>query len=143
MALTAGSSWPGRRRGSTSPTARSRSRSLVPGTDEGFDALSAELGLFADVGSPRLLALHDVAMDGGTLFYAMRHQVLGSLASPTREVPRRERLAAVARAADAAHELHEAGIVHRAIKPSNIFLDPAGAVLAEPRSPTWSRTGSR
>ena len=105
---------------------------LVPGTDEGFDALSAELGLFADVGSPRLLALHDVAMDGGTLFYAMRHQVLGSLASPTREVPRRERLAAVARAAHAAHELHEAGIVHRAIKPSNIFLDPAGAVLAEP-----------
>jgi serine/threonine-protein kinase len=105
---------------------------LVPGTDEGFDALSAELGLFADVGSPRLLALHDVAMDGGTLFYAMRHQVLGSLASPTREVPRRERLAAVARAAHAAHELHEAGIVHRAIKPSNILLDPAGAVLAEP-----------
>ena len=70
-------------------------------------------------------------MDGGTLFYAMRHQALGSLASPTREVPRRERRRGRP-GADAAHELHEAGIVHRAIKPSNIFLDPAGAVLAEP-----------
>ena len=71
-------------------------------------------------------------MDGGTRLLRHAPPALGSLAAPAREVPRRERLAAVARAAHAAHELHEAGIVHRAIKPSNIFLDPAGAVLAEP-----------
>jgi serine/threonine protein kinase len=105
---------------------------LAPASDGGFEALVGELEAFAEVGSPRLVPVHDVAMDGGRMFYAMRHLPLGSLGAPTREVSRRERLAAVARAARAAHELHEAGIVHRAIKPSNILLDPAGAVLAEP-----------
>jgi len=105
---------------------------LAPASDGGFDALVDELEAFAEVGSPRVVPVHDVAMDGGMMFYAMRHQPLGSLAAPTRDVSRRERLAAVARAARAAHELHEAGIVHRGIKPSNILLDPAGALLAEP-----------
>jgi serine/threonine protein kinase len=105
---------------------------MVPASEAGFEALVGELGAFADIGSPRLVPLHDVAMDGGMMFYAMRHQPLGSLAAPTRDVSRRERLRAVARAARGAHELHEAGIVHRAIKPSNILLDPAGAQLAEP-----------
>jgi serine/threonine-protein kinase len=105
---------------------------LAPATDGGFEALVGELSAFADVGSPRLVPLHDAAVDGGIMFYAMRHLPLGSLAAPTREVSRRERLLAVGRAAHAAHELHEAGIVHRAIKPSNILLDPAGARLAEP-----------
>jgi eukaryotic-like serine/threonine-protein kinase len=105
---------------------------LAPASDGGFEALVGELEAFAEVGSARLVPVHDVAMDGGMMLYAMRHLPLGSLAAPTREVSRRERLAAVAVAARGAHELHEAGIVHRAIKPSNILLDPAGAVLAEP-----------
>jgi serine/threonine-protein kinase len=38
----------------------------------------------------------------------------------------------VGQAARAAHDLHEAGIAHRAIKPANVFLGRAGAVLSEP-----------
>ena len=104
----------------------------APAVDGGFDAVVEELQAYAGVGSPLLVHLHDVGLEGSTVFYAMTHHPGGALASPAREVSRRERVAAVGRAAHAAHELHEAGIVHRAIKPSNILLEPGGSVLAEP-----------
>jgi len=104
----------------------------APAADGGFDAVVAELQAYAGVGSAKLLHLHDAGMEGTTVFYSMRHVPGGSLASPAKELPRRERVAAVARAARGAHELHDAGVVHRGIKPSNILLDAGGAVLAEP-----------
>lgn len=106
---------------------------LLPGaTQDRFELVADELGAYVGVGSPRLLPLYELGMDGTHLFYAMRHQPLGSLAAPTCHVSRHERLVAVGRAARAAHELHEAGVVHRAIKPGNILLDGRGALLAEP-----------
>ncbi|WP_448621969.1 protein kinase domain-containing protein [Geodermatophilus sp. URMC 65] len=103
----------------------------LTGTD-GFDALADELSLFAGLGSSHLLPMYDVGMDAGVVFYAMRHEPLGSLSAPARELTRRERLLAVARAARGAHELHEAGLPHRGIGPTNVLLGKAGAVLAEP-----------
>jgi serine/threonine-protein kinase len=103
----------------------------LPGTD-GFDALADELSLFASLGSPQLVPMYDVGTDGGVVFYAMRHEPLGSLAAPVRDLTRRERLQAVARAARGAHEMHEAGRAHRGIGPTNILLGKAGAVLGEP-----------
>jgi serine/threonine-protein kinase len=103
----------------------------LPGTD-GFDALADDLSVFAGLGSSRLLAMYDVGIDAGVVYYAMRHAVLGSLAAPRRELTRRERLLAVARAALGAHEMHEAGLAHRGIGPTNVLLDKGGAVLAEP-----------
>jgi eukaryotic-like serine/threonine-protein kinase len=103
----------------------------MPGTD-GFDALADDLALFAGLGSPQLVPMYDVGMDAGAVFYAMRHEPLGALAAPARDLSRRERLQAVAQAARGAHELHEAGLVHRGIAPTNILLDKAGGVLAEP-----------
>ena len=103
----------------------------LTGTD-GFDALADELSLFAALGSPRLVPMYDVGMEGGVVFYGMRHEALGSLAAPARELTRKECLRAVALAARGAHELHEAGLAHRAIGPTNILLDNAGATLAEP-----------
>ncbi len=91
-------------------------------------------------------------MEGDTVYYAMRHEPHGSLAAPVREASRRQRLAAVGEAARAVHELHEAGIVHRAIKPGNVFLGHEGALLSEPAvahllsrahpSPVWVRAGT-
>jgi len=103
----------------------------LTGTD-GFDDLAEELALFAGLGSPRLVPMYDVGIDAGAVFYAMRHARLGSLAAPARDLTRRERLQAVAGAARGAHDLHEAGVVHRNIAPSSILLDQAGAVLGEP-----------
>jgi serine/threonine-protein kinase len=71
-------------------------------------------------------------MDAGVVFYAMRHEPLGSLAAPARGLTRQEHLLAVARAARGAHAMHEAGLAHRGIGPANILLDRAGGVLAEP-----------
>ncbi len=108
----------------------------VPGSDTGFGAVAEELTAYADVGSERLLELYEVAMEGDTVYYAMRHEPHGSLAAPVREASRRQRLAAVGEAARAAHELHEAGIVHRAIKPGNVFLGHAVRCSPSRPSPT-------
>jgi serine/threonine-protein kinase len=105
---------------------------LSLGGTDGFDALADELGLFAALGSSQLVPMYDVGMDAGVVFYAMRHEPLGSLSAPARELTRRERLQAVAHAARGAHEMHEAGLVHRGIGPTNILLAKAGAVLGEP-----------
>lgn len=103
----------------------------LPGAD-GFDALAEELGLFAALGCPQLVPMYDVGTDAGTVFYAMRHEPSGSLAEPARELARRERLQAVATAARGAHAMHEAGLAHRGIGPTNVLLGAGGAVLAEP-----------
>lgn len=103
-----------------------------PGTDRGFAAVAEELTAYADVESTRLLELFELAMDGGTVFYSMQHEPLGSLGAPGRGTTRRQLLTAVAAAARAAHDLHEAGVAHRAIKPANVFLTRSGAVLSEP-----------
>jgi serine/threonine-protein kinase len=101
------------------------------GTD-GFDAVAEELTVFAALGCPQLLAMYDVGIDDARVFCAMRHEPLGSLAAPARQLSRREQLLAVARAARGAHALHEAGLAHRGIGPTNVVLGSAGAVLAEP-----------
>jgi eukaryotic-like serine/threonine-protein kinase len=103
----------------------------LAGTD-GFDAVAEELSLFAGLRSPQLVPMYDVGMDAGVVFYAMRHEQLGSLSAPARELTRGEQLAAIARAARGAHAMHEAGLPHRGIGPQNILLDRAGGVLAEP-----------
>jgi serine/threonine-protein kinase len=103
----------------------------LPGTD-GFDAVVDDLSLFAAIGAPQLVPMYDVGMDAEVVFYAMRHEPLGSLFAPAQELTRRDRLLAVARAARGAHEMHEAGLVHRGIGPTNVLLDRAGPVLAEP-----------
>jgi eukaryotic-like serine/threonine-protein kinase len=103
----------------------------LPASD-GFDALAEELSRVAGLRSPFLVPMYDVGMDGGAVFYAMRHEPMGSLAAPLRNLTRQERLAAVARAARGAHEMHEAGVAHGGIGPANVLLGKAGAVLAEP-----------
>lgn len=104
----------------------------APATEQGFQRVVEELRRCAALVSAPLVTIHEVGLEGATVFYAMRHHPLGSLASPSRQLPRQERVAAVARAARAAHALHEAGVVHRGIKPSNILMAAGGAVLAEP-----------
>lgn len=105
---------------------------LTGHTDEdAFRRTTRELRVFASVRSPYLVTLFDAGQEGSTFFYSMEYFPLGSLAAPARPLAKSEVLRAVAHAARAAHALHEAGIVHRSIKPANIMLVDDGARLSD------------
>lgn len=90
-----------------------------------------ELRAFASAASPYLVTLYDAGQQDGSFFYAMEYFPQGSLAAPATPLTRAQVLLAVAQAARAAHALHEAGVVHRSIKPENILLHPEGARLSD------------
>jgi len=96
-----------------------------------FRRVTEELRLFASIDSPYLVRLYDAGHEDGRLWYAMEYMPLGSLAAPTRELTREERLRAVAHAARGAHALHEVGVAHRDLKPANILLWEGGAKLSD------------
>jgi serine/threonine protein kinase len=100
-------------------------------TADTFRRATRELKAFAAVRSPYLVRLFDAGQQGGTFFYAMEWLPKGSLAAPSEPVSRPEALRAVACAARAAHDLHEAGIVHRDISPDNVLLADDGGRLAD------------
>lgn len=105
---------------------------LVGSTDEEtVRRTTKELRAFAATDSPYLVTLVDAGQQDGSFFYAMEYFPQGSLASPATPMTREQVLVAVAQAARAAHALHEAGVVHRSIKPENILLSPDGARLSD------------
>lgn len=95
------------------------------------DHLINELQVFAAVESPCLVTLFDAGQEGPSLYYAAEYCPLGSLASTDRTLSRAEVLRALRDAARATHALHEAGIAHGGIKPSNILLHADGGRLTD------------
>lgn len=105
---------------------------LAGGSDEdAFRRTTRELRAFAAAGSPYLVTLFDAGQQDRSFFYSMEYFPRGSLAEPAEPLTRRRVLATVAQAARAAHALHEAGIVHRSIKPANVLLTEDGARLSD------------
>lgn len=100
-------------------------------TADTFRRATRELKAFAAVRSPYLVRLFDAGQQGGTFFYAMEWLPRGSLASPSEPVSRSDATARSASAARAAHDLHEAGIVHRDVNPDNVLLADDGGRLAD------------
>jgi serine/threonine protein kinase len=100
-------------------------------TEDAVRRTTRELRAFAAVRSPHLTTLLDAGQEGNRFFYSMPYFPLGSLAAPARPLDRPEILRAVRHAALAAHALHEAGIVHRGIKPANVLLCEDGAKLSD------------
>ena len=90
-----------------------------------------ELAAFAEVDSPYLVTLYDAGQQDHDLYYSMEYLPGGSLAEPAEPLTRQAALTAVAHAARAAHALHEAGMSHNDIKPSNVLLHPGGGKLAD------------
>lgn len=114
--------------------------------DDALRRMARELKVFASVSSPYLVRLLDAGQDRDRLFYSLAYYPRGSLAQPSDELARGERLRAVVHACRAAHALHEAGVAHRGIKPANVLLHDNGAHLsdlglAEVLSPGQTVTG--
>jgi serine/threonine protein kinase len=85
----------------------------------------------ARVGSEYLVQLYDAGQEDEVFFCSMEYLPLGSLASAATALARADILRAMAHAARGAHALHEAGMAHRNIKPSNILLHEKGAKLSD------------
>ena len=100
-------------------------------SEDTFRRATRELRAFASAQSPYLVTLYDAGQQDHTFFYSMQYFAGGSLAAPSRTLTRSDVLRAVAQAARAAHALHEAGLVHRSIKPENVLLDDSGARLSD------------
>ncbi len=101
---------------------------VVGGSQEsGFRRFTRELKLFARVNSPHLVKLYDAGQHEDYFFYSMEWCEGGTLAEPKVELDRNAKLRAVADAARAVNDLHEAGIAHRDLRPGNILLRGDGS----------------
>jgi serine/threonine protein kinase len=96
-----------------------------------FRRATRELAAFATVKSSYLVTLYDAGQQGDDLYYSMEYLPAGSLADGEGALRPAQILSAVADAARAADALHEAGIAHNDIKPSNIMLHDTGAKLSD------------
>jgi serine/threonine protein kinase len=96
-----------------------------------FRWATRELRAFAAVRSPYLVAPFDAGQQDRVFFYSMEYLPGGSLAAPAGPLTAGAALRAVEHAARAAAALHDAGIVHRDIKPGNVLLHGGGAKLSD------------
>ncbi len=94
----------------------------VQASGDAAERLVTELRRFAAVGTPHLVRLLDAGQEGPTLFFASEFQPNGSIAQHAGRLDSTTVIRAIAEAARAAHALHNHGLVHRNIRPSNVLL---------------------
>jgi eukaryotic-like serine/threonine-protein kinase len=103
-----------------------------PAGEPELHKVAEELQRFVAAADPYLVGLHDVGLSNGRLYIAMEHCPHGSLAGAHGRLDHHTVARAVSHAARGVHALHEAGIAHRNIKPSNILLGAQSGKLSEP-----------
>jgi eukaryotic-like serine/threonine-protein kinase len=104
------------------------------GESVGAERFLREIGIAARLSHPRIVPLLDSGTAGGELFYVMPFVEGESLASRLgREgpLPVEEALEIAWQVATALAHAHERGIVHRDIKPDNILLTGAEALVTD------------
>ncbi|RMI35159.1 serine/threonine-protein kinase [Nocardia stercoris] len=85
----------------------------------------------AALGSPHVVPIFDYGDIDGRLFIAMQlleGEGLDALLARTGPLPAEHAVRVIAQAAEALHAAHAAGLVHRDVKPSNLFVTPRGFV---------------
>ncbi|MFI5183570.1 MAG: serine/threonine-protein kinase [Vicinamibacteria bacterium] len=91
----------------------------------------AEARTAAGLSHPGIVVVHDIGHDpeAKTVFIAMEYlhgKTLAEMTAGGPPVEWREALRITGRVAEALHHAHEAGIVHRDVKPANIMVLPSG-----------------
>ena len=83
----------------------------------------AEARLLRRISSPRVVRVHDVGVQDDRPFFVMDYVRGGTLAEQVGHCRPAEALRLAAEAGYAVQVLHDAGVVHRDVKPSNLLLD--------------------
>lgn len=89
---------------------------------EAFHRAVRDLRAIAAVRSPYLAAMYDAGLQAGTFYYAMEYVPGGSLRNPAIAMDQHAEYVALAHAARAAQAVHDAGLVHRDVRPGNVML---------------------
>ena len=101
------------------------------GSTDDFKRITNELRLLHSLRSPHLVELLDAGSVDGRMYLATRHYPLGALDQVDASLTRSARVAIIADAARGAHDMHDVGVAHRDINPSNIFIDKTRGRLAD------------
>ncbi|MFF0414564.1 serine/threonine-protein kinase [Kitasatospora sp. NPDC004745] len=94
-----------------------------------------EARLLRRIASPRVVRVHDVGVQEDRPYFVMDYVPGGTLADRVGRCDPQEALRLAAEAGYAVQVLHEAGVVHRDVKPSNLLLAtgpvPAAVLVAD------------
>ncbi len=100
----------------------------------GAERFLAEIKTTANLQHPHILPLFDSGEADGFLFYVMPYiegETLRDRLDRERQLPIDEALRIATAVANALHTAHDAGVVHRDIKPGNILLSRGEPLVAD------------
>jgi hypothetical protein len=103
----------------------------APAESKLHERMAREARAAAGVNHPNLVTMFDTGRDEGGPYLVMELVGGPTLASPGREIGPSEAVTIGAQIADALAAVHEAGIVHRDVKPSNVILSERGPCLTD------------
>lgn len=101
------------------------------GDDDDFRRVANELRLLHSVQSEFVLDLIDAGNAGGQLFFTTRYYPEGSLEDSYGRLSEQMVRQCVADAARGLHALHDIGVAHRDVKPSNVLVSEGRGLVAE------------
>lgn len=103
----------------------------APAESKLHERMEREARAAAGVNHPNLVTMFDTGRDEDGPYLIMELVEGPTLAAPGREIGASEALAIGAQLADALAAVHEAGIVHRDVKPANVILAERGPCLTD------------
>lgn len=103
----------------------------APADSKLHERMEREARAAAGVNHPNLVTMFDTGTDEDGPYLVMELVDGPTLAAPGREIGPSEAVAIGAQIADALSAVHEAGIVHRDVKPANVILSDRGPCLTD------------